>query len=270
MSMMLLRIEAKRIFVRTKLPGCKWVINQYVGCEHACKYCYAKFMCRWKKHGRWGSWVEIKQNAPELVKGKFVRGWVYMSSVSDPYQPIEREVELTRRVLSNMDKRIRLSILTKSDLVLRDLNLFKLFPRIEVGLTLNGFEGKAKRRFEPNSPTHPKRVDALRALAEAGIKTFGFISPIIPGLVDVEELIAETKHFVDHYWMEMLNLRASGREFNKLLETDFPQSFEAMKDKAKLQAYVEGLKRIARESGVRVAGIVLHYPSFSILRLKQT
>ena len=148
------KIRAKRIFTPTKISGVKYVLNQYVGCEFACLYCYARFMCRWRNYGEWGSWVEIKENAPELAR-KLVKGKVVMSSVSDPYQPIEKELELTRKVLENMDKHTELSILTKSNLVVRDIDIFKEFKRIEVGLTLNGFEGEMKNLLEPYSPRKP-------------------------------------------------------------------------------------------------------------------
>ncbi len=95
----IIKVQAKSIFSKTKIPGCDFVLNPYVGCEHACKYCYAKFMCRWKNHGRWGDWVEVKENAPELVRGKYVDGAVYMASVSDAYQPIEKKLMITRKVL---------------------------------------------------------------------------------------------------------------------------------------------------------------------------
>ena len=88
----IIKTQVKEIFTKTKLPGCDWVINQYVGCGHNCSYCYARFISRWKGYGEWGSWIEVKVNAPELVKSKFVKGKVFMSSVSDAYQPIEKEI----------------------------------------------------------------------------------------------------------------------------------------------------------------------------------
>ncbi len=81
--MKVIEVKAKKLFVRSGIPGAKWVINQYVGCGHTCLYCYAKFICRWKRYGRWGSWVEVKTNAPELAR-RYVDGWVVVSTVSDP------------------------------------------------------------------------------------------------------------------------------------------------------------------------------------------
>jgi len=169
-------------------------------------------MCQWRpeNYGKWGSWVEVKMNAPELVKGKYVDGWVYMSSVSDPYQPIEKKLKLTREVLKNLDKRIKLFVLTKSDLVLRDIDIFKKFENIEVGLTINSFDSSLKKIFEPFSPTNEKRIRALKILKENKIKTYTFVSPIIPGLIDLKEIIKKTKDFTDFYWFEMINITPGG------------------------------------------------------------
>ena len=110
----LIKTQAKEIFTKTKLPGCDFVINQYVGCEHNCLYCYAKFIAKWKpaEYGKWGTWIEAKINAPVLVCGKKVKEDVFMSSISDPYQPIEKDLKLTRRILENLNKNTNLYILT--------------------------------------------------------------------------------------------------------------------------------------------------------------
>ena len=102
MRMKIIEIKAKRAFTPTRIPGADYVINQYIGCQHACKYCYAKFMCKWYNYGKWGRWIVVKENLPELVKNESVKEEVYMSSVSDPYQPVEKEIKLTRRVLENI------------------------------------------------------------------------------------------------------------------------------------------------------------------------
>ena len=166
--MKIVKAKAKRAFTPTKIPGADYVINQYIGCEHACLYCYAKFVCRWYNYGKWGKWIVIKENLPELVKKeKNVKGKVYMSSISDPYQPIEKKVKLTRKILKNMNKKIKLDILTKSDLVLRDIDVFKEFEDIEVGLTINDFD--KLKEIEPFSPSNKKRINALKKLHENAI-----------------------------------------------------------------------------------------------------
>ncbi len=261
MKIKIFRVKAKSIFTRTKIPGAKWVINQYVGCQHACLYCYAKFMGRWRpeNYGKWGSWVEAKINAAELVKGKYVDDQVYMSSVSDSYQPIEKELELTRRVLKNLDKRIKLSILTKSDLILRDIDILKKFENLEVGLTVNSFDGELKKVFEPFSPTNQARIYALKVLKENSLKTYSFVSPLIPGLIDIRNIIRQTKDFTDFYWFEMLNLRLAGQEFIKIIERKFPKSFEIMRNRVKFNNFLKECQEIINSEKINCRGIELHY-----------
>lgn len=258
MKLKIIKIKAKSIFTKTKLSGTDWTINQYVGCGHSCLYCYAKFMCRWKPYGKWGSWVEVKENAPLLVKGKYVKGWVWMSSVSDPYQPIEKKLKLTRNVLVNLDKRIKLAIQTKSNLILRDIDLFKKFKNIEIGLTINRFEGKIKKLFEPFSSNHKERWETLKILKENKLRIYAFVSPIIPELVNIKRCIRETKQFVDYYWFEILNLRASGEEFINVLKTKFPKSYEIMINRQKFSFFLKNLKGKIKKEDIKVAGIVIH------------
>jgi len=267
MKVKVIKVKARRAFTPTKIPGADYVLNQYVGCEHACVYCYAKFMCKWYNYGRWGSWVVVKENLPELVKSERVKGKVYMSSVSDPYQPIERKIKLTKKILEGMDRKTRLSILTKSDLVLRDIDVFKQFVDVEVGLTINNFDGKLKKEIEPFSPNNEKRIHALKVLYENGIKNYAFISPIIPGLIDVERLIKETRHFTNFYWFEFLNLRASGREFSEWLRENCAKSYEILTDKIKLEKYIKSVIEIVRNSRIRIRGICAHYHTLKLLPL---
>lgn len=264
--MKVIRARARRAFSPTKIPGARWVINQYIGCQHACRYCYAKFMCKWYDYGRWGTWVIVRDNIPELIRGEYVVGEVYMSSVSDPYQPIEEKLELTKKILENMNKKIRISLLTKSDLVLRDVELFKKFKKIEVGLTVNGFERSVKDELEPHSPSIKRRIDTLKELYESGIQNYAFVSPIIPKLTDIEKIIKDTRGFVTRYFFEFLNFRAAGIEFRSLLRDKYWEAYEVMSDIAKFERYVENIIEIIRRSGVKVKGICLHYPKFIVLR----
>jgi len=174
---------------------------------------------------------------------------------------------LTRKILENMDKRIKLAIQTKSDLILRDIDVFKKFKRIELGLTINGFEGKIKRIFEPFSVTHKERIRVLRILKKNNLKTFAFISPIIPELVNAKRIIKETKNFVDHYWFEMLNLKTSGENFVKILKSKFPQSYEMMTQKEKFFEFLESLKKIVKAEKIKTAGIEIHYPKWETIKI---
>ncbi len=251
------RVRAKNAFGRTRIPDARFVLNQYIGCLHACKYCYAKFICRGYEYGKWGEWVVVRENIPELVRGRFVRGTVYMSSVSDAYQPIEEKLSITRRILENMNKLISLKILTKSDLVLRDIDVLKLFRNVEVGLTINSFERKIRREIEPRATDMERRFNALKELKENCLRNYGFIAPVIPELTDLELIFNETKDFVDYYVIEVLNLKASG-EFRLWLMERYPKSYEILTDYSKLRKFVLKIEEIVSKSNVNVRGIITH------------
>ena len=258
MKQRIIKTLAKQIYTRSKLPGIDWVINQYVGCEHSCSYCYARFMARWKKHGPWGCWVEAKMNAPELVKKKSVSGSVFMSSVSDAYQPIEKDLKLTRRILENIDKNTQLSILTKSNLVLRDRDLFENFKSIEIGFTINSFSGKEKELFEPGSSTNAERIEALKILKHDGTQTYAFVSPIIPGLFDFDYVLNNTKAYADSYFFEFINLRGAGGKFLSDLKRNYPDSYRILSNKKLLFEYVEALKSKIEKSSIKIRAIICH------------
>lgn len=255
--MKIIEREAKSIFTRTKLPGIKYSINQYVGCGHRCVYCYARYMSRWKKYGQWGTWIEVKTNAPELVRER-IRGELTMSSVSDPYQPLEKEIILTRKVLENIDKDTKISILTKSDLILRDIDILKKFKNLDVGLTVNCFPEKTRKILEPHAPSNEKRIEALKILNEEGIKTFCFISPVIPKLTEVRKTLQETKGIVNYYLIEVLNTRLGGENLRKILKNNFSESYGYLEDREKMEEFVESLKIYVEEKEIPLIAFVSH------------
>lgn len=162
-----------------------YTANLYKGCTHGCVYCYAPSLTRDERG--WGSYVDAKLNAPEVLERE-LRGLrkdqVFLSSASDPYQPVEAKYRLTRRCLEVLLRRgFPVSILTRSPLVLRDLDLLKLFGWARVGMSVTSVPS---RRFEPGVPPLERRVDTLRRLGEAGIATWVSLAPVIPGIVMVD------------------------------------------------------------------------------------
>ncbi len=265
MNVRVIKRRARTLYTRSRIPGVDWSVNQYVGCSFACPYCYAKNVVR-ENEAEWGSWVIVKVNAPELAR-KRVSGRVVMSTVSDPYQPIEAELKLTRSVLRFMDKRNELSILTKSPLVTRDIDLFRLFDSIEVGLTVNSFEGREKALLEPLTPVMKARINALQELHDAGLRTYAFVSPIIPGVTDVSAIVEETKDFVDHYFFEVLNLRKAGGAFESTLRENFPESHRTLTRAEFFKAFVNNLVAEIRSLGVRAEGIETHFHGWGFVGL---
>jgi len=255
--MKIIEKEAKSIYTKTKIPGLDYTINQYVGCGHRCVYCYAKFINKWKNYGEWGSWIEVKSNAPILVR-KNVKGNVSMSSVSDPYQPLEKELCLTRDVLKNMDKDIDLSILTKSNLVTRDIDILGEFKNIEVGLTVNGFSDDVRKTLEPGAPPHKERVNALKMLRDAGISTYCFISPVIPMLTMLKKTVKDTRNLVDYYIIEFINFSLAGYEFKKILKNRFPETIRVIQNKKLMWNYIDTIKSYLTRNNVPVSDFITH------------
>jgi len=208
-------IEAKGIITETNLPGADFVVNPYTGCCHSCIYCYAEFMKRYTGHDeRWGDFVDIKVNAPELVNahGQYKGKVIFFSSVTDPYQPIEAKYGLTRKVLEKLvEEQPKLSLLTKSALVTRDIDIFKKFGVAEIGVSISTLDEKLSRQLEPFASPPKLRLEAIKKMKASGLKTWVFISPIFPYITEVEEIIKEMAPYVDYFMFENLNVRAHNR-----------------------------------------------------------
>lgn len=208
-------INAKSIITKSGLPGADFVINPHLGCEHGCKYCYARFMKRFSGHTEpWCKFVDVKINAPklslEISPGMIKNKSVIIGSVCDPYQPLERKYKLTRQILKNLiPLQPRLDIMTKSDLVLRDVDLLKQLNNVRVAISLSMLDDKKRGLLENKTPKAKNRFTALKKLKQEGIKTTLFISPIFPEITEWKEMIKKTKNYVDEYWFENLNFYPS-------------------------------------------------------------
>jgi DNA repair photolyase len=187
---MLKEIQAKSILVPSKLPDTDYVINPYTGCAFGCSYCYASFMGRFvdKKIEDWGTYVYPKVNLAtvlnlELSKIKDKNKSIFLSSVTDPYQGLEAKYKLTRTALELLLKHKwtgSIGILTKSPLVIRDIDLFKQMPNVEVGLTITSADDSVSNFLERFAPPASLRIKALEELNKAGIHTYAFIGPLLP------------------------------------------------------------------------------------------
>ena len=162
-------------------------LNPYAGCSFGCTYCYAAFFSRnQEKMDNWGHWVEVKENALDLLKKKrkkpLVDKVVYMSSVTDPYQPIEQKIKLTRELLQEFADyhKIRLVVQTRSKLVTRDIDLFKKIERVQVNMTVTTDSETIRRVFEPSCPSNASRLKAIKEIHDAGIQSCITMTPLLP------------------------------------------------------------------------------------------
>lgn len=207
--MIIQTVETKNLIVKSNLPASDYVINPYIGCSHQCRYCYASFMKRFTGHAEdWGTFVDIKEcpnlKAPRNLSEKTL----LISSVTDPYQPLEKKYGATKKILQKLaGTSAKIEILTKSDLVLRDIELFLQFSNIRIGISMNTLDDTFRKDMEPGASTVIRRLNALKVLHDAGIPTYLFISPIFPEITDIEELVNTAFPYVEEICFENLNLR---------------------------------------------------------------
>lgn len=203
-------IEVKSVLTRSNLPVSDYSVNPYVGCTHACEYCYASFMKRFTNHSEpWGEFIDVKY-WPEIKNKEKYRGKeLFFGSVTDPYNPEEEKYQRTRTLLKELQgSGIKLSIQTKSDLVLRDIDLIKSFPDSRVGFSINTLDESFKDDMD-KAPSIERRLNAMKTLHDEGIRTTLFISPIFPSITDPIEIIEKAKEMCNLVWLENLNLRGS-------------------------------------------------------------
>lgn len=207
MSFVLREVEARSVLNKSKIFD--YCLNPYTGCQVGCRYCYAAlFMRRYSGHSEpWGEFVDAKINAPQLLKHqlkKAKQGTVWISSVCDPYQPVERRYRLTRQCLMELvERQFPVNIQTKSHLAVRDLDLYTAFRDIEVGFTITTDDERVARLFEPMASTVQERLEALERIRSAGVRTFAFIGPLLPG--SPEKLVERLAGRVDRVLLDRLN-----------------------------------------------------------------
>ena len=237
-------IEAKTLLSSSKEPdpwfGIKYTMNLFRGCQHHCIYCDSRSQC----YGiaDFDGEVLVKANAPELLRrelrSKRVKGYIGTGAMNDPYMPAERRLELTRRALAVIaEQRFPVHVLTKSDLVLRDLDLLLAIdaaaggatPGAVVSITITTADDALARQLEPSAPSPSARFAALARLAAAGICTGVLLMPVLPFLEDdpaniraiVERAAAAGAHHVIPAWG--VTLRDRQRDyFYAQLDQRFP------------------------------------------------
>ena len=192
-------IQAKAILSTSRVYD--YVVNPYVGCQHACTYCYARFMKRFTGHKEpWGEFVDVKINGPDLLPMEIKRkrkGNVWVSGVCDPYQPLEAKYRLTRsclKILREHDWPV--IVQTRSPLVLRDIDVLKGARYFEVGFTVTTVDDCIRKWFEPGAPAIKDRLNALDVLHQAGIRTYAMIAPMLPGSEGLPEALKGKVNYI--------------------------------------------------------------------------
>lgn len=202
------QIETKNIMTKSSLPVGGYSVNPYVGCPHACKYCYASFMKRFTGHlEKWGTFMDVK-NWPAIKNpGKYAGQLAVIGSVTDGYNPLEEKYEKTRELLQQLKySGAKIMICTKSDLVVRDLDILTQMSDVTVSWSINTLNEDFKDDMD-KAVSIERRIRAMKRVYDAGIRTVCFISPIFPEITDVPAIIEKVKNQCDFIWLENLNLR---------------------------------------------------------------
>ena len=206
-------VMTKDLLTKSNLPASDYVINPYIGCPHACKYCYARFMKRFTGHTEaWGSFIDIKCCDKPINIKKLYHKSVFISSVTDCYNPFEEKYQATRQILEQLKAAdCFVTISTKSNLILRDIDLLKQFQNLTVAVSINTLDENFQKDMDFASSIR-ERIETIKTLHSQGIHTVLFMSPIFPFITDFKEIIEATKAYVCEYWFENLNLRGEYKQ----------------------------------------------------------
>ena len=226
------KITVKDLVTKSNLPASDYVINPYVGCPHACKYCYACFMKRFTNHSEeWGNFIDIKLCDKPISSKKLQGKSVFLSSVTDCYNPYEEKYRNTRRILEQLVSiDCKLNISTKSHLILRDIDLLKQCKNLKVSVSINTLDEQFRKDMD-HASSISERLEVLRILHANGIYSVLFMSPIFPKITDFKAIVDNSKDFVDEYWFENLNLRGSYKPtILNYINNFYPQLMELYND----------------------------------------
>jgi DNA repair photolyase len=168
-------------------------------------------MKRFTHHAEpWGDFLDVKVYDKKINTARYQGRSIQFGSVTDVYNPFEKKYQKTRKILEQfVDCDLRVELLTKSDLVVRDIEILKRIPRVRVGISLNTLDDGIRKKTEPGAPSIARRMGALKALYDAGIDNYLFISPMFPQITDFKEIITQCKSFVKTFAFENLNLRGA-------------------------------------------------------------
>lgn len=254
-------VTVKTALSPSRLGGYDYALNPYRGCEHACVYCYSPGVLRETR--KWGGFVDVKANLPRVLSKELKkkrRGVVGVSTVTDAYQPVEGRFRVTRACLRLLLKKdFPIVIQTKSDLVLRDLDLIKGFTQKEVGFTITTLDGDLAEKYEPGASRVEERLLALEKIAQSGVDTWVFLGPVMPYLTDrddgIERLISRLADIgVKEVIADRLNYRRGVRErVMEFLRREYPDLVEKYRrlPGGYFDGVMERISRSCRREGLR-------------------
>jgi DNA repair photolyase len=185
MSLKIYETACKHALSHSGIYGWEYVINPYRGCSHSCVYCYAPNIIK-APRSEWGNFVEVRKNIPNILAKELkrhIKGLTGISSVTDPYQKIEEKYNLTRYCLEQLLRyQFPVSIITKSPLIIRDIDLFTKFDHVEVTVSITTLDENVAKLLEPMAPSIKSRLKALNVMSNENLNTYAFLGPLLPVL----------------------------------------------------------------------------------------
>ena len=223
--------SSRKILKPCSLNSYEYQIDPYIGCEHHCYYCYALNQAETE----WTEEILIHQDFTNQLNSELSKlepQPIYFGWNSDPYQPAESTYHHTRQSLELLAERgFSVCILTKSDLVTRDIDILASMPESTAGFSIAIQDEDVRQIFEVNAPSNSRRVKALQMLKNAGIKTYILICPVMPFITDVEYLIEIVEPYADTIWLYSLSMESEGDRnwqcTHNILDQHFPELTEA-------------------------------------------
>ena len=254
-------IICKSALSKSRLPGLDYSLNPYVGCMHQCKYCYAPSILRISRD-EWEQTVKIKRNIPTILSKELRTkkpGNVGISTVTDPYQPIEKTYQLTHYCLEVLKKYdFPISIQTRSDLVIQDKDLIEQFSKAELMVSIGTLNDSHRKLLEPNSSSIPDRLKILKIFSDSNVKTSVFFGPIYPTIKE-DEIPKIMDLFIDlnvsEIMIDNLHLKPGiikpiqdAIKGNERIENFFTYNY--MKEQPKYQIIRKRIKEYLRDTSV--------------------
>ena len=255
-SILIREVETKNIMIKSTLPVGGYSVNPYVGCTHGCKYCYASFMKRFTGHTeQWGTFLDVKRWPTIKNPWKYRGQRVVIGSVTDGYNPQEEQFGNTRRILEQLKgSGAEILICTKSDLVVRDLELLKTLGKVTVSWSINTLDEQFRADMD-QAVSIERRLAAMKKVYDAGIRTVCFISPVFPGITDFEAIFEKVRNQCDLVWLENLNLRGGfKKDIMNYIQEKYPDllplynAIYNKKDRSYFQMLEQKAEQLARQN----------------------
>lgn len=232
--MRVIKCSHSKILVSCNLLNFNYQIDPYIGCEHLCSYCYGLNEAK----TNWGKEILIYEDLIEQLSNELTRlepQIIYLGMNCDPYQQLEKEYCQTRKILELFSERgFSASILTKSGLVVRDIDLLKVMPGSSVGTSITFSDENTRKRFEKKAPSNNERIKALKKMKKAGIKTYTLICPVMPFITDIKAMINLVAPYSDDIWIYRLQIGSANDQnwmnLRSILIQYYPELTERYKE----------------------------------------